>query len=163
MYRMFTTLTLLISCAFWGVSGDAKQQDGNNSIQILSPKIRASSHSDLTSEPIKEKPTHSSLLLSERQLEQAARVLGLNHGKHYITAQDLLFISGEQTAHRWGIYHPTQTYSLGEQQLVQLKVVAWAELKQSENAMSRLQITAQTQEVRVNDVALPLDWQASRK
>ena len=97
-----------------------------------------------------------SVIITQQQIQQAPRVLGLNHGKHYITADERLFISGEQTQVLWGIYHPTQVFQQGERQWVQLQAVAWAKLQETSNVMSRLQITHLLQEVRVDDIALPL-------
>lgn len=124
----------------------------------LSPKVRVleqqtpTATQDSLSLPYLEFPR----LLTAKQLQRAARVLGANHGKQYLTDDELLFISGKQRQLSWGIFHLSQTYTRDEYQVVVLKQVAWAELKLSNKQMSGLQVTKQLQEILVDDIALPV-------
>lgn len=126
----------------------------------LSPKVRmleqqtptATATQDSLSLPYLEFPR----LMTAKQLQQAARVLGTSDGKHYLTDDELLFISGKQRQFSWGIFHLSQTYTRDEQQVMVLKQVAWAELKLSNKQMSGLQVTKQLQEILVDDIALPV-------
>jgi len=95
-------------------------------------------------------------LVTRKQLGQAARVLGSSHGKHYFAGDERLFISGEQHQLKWGIFHPTQTYTRDEHQVVVLKQVAWATLHSSEQHISGLKVTKQIQEILRDDIALPI-------
>ena len=95
-------------------------------------------------------------LLDLSTLKGAERVLGASHGNKYLTKNEWLFISGAQQQTKWGIYRQMDTYSRGEQKMVALKQIALGDLQQSEDEMSALQITQQTQEILVDDIALPL-------
>ncbi|MBA5764127.1 LysM peptidoglycan-binding domain-containing protein [Vibrio sp. 404] len=95
-------------------------------------------------------------LMTRTQLDQEARVLGSSHGKHFFASDELLYITGEQHQSKWGIFHPTETYTRGEHQVVLLKQVAWATLHSSDQQISGLQVTKQVQEILRDDIALPI-------
>lgn len=162
MYAIYTKLLLLVALLFPMLPSYAQQTPEVKTTVKLVPQIRHLDSSQTVPPP---EPVADilALVLSQQQLREAARVIGLNHGKHYITDQDRLFITGAQSQTRWGIYHPTQSYLQGDSELVQLKVVAWAELKESGENMSRLQITRLLQEVRADDIALPIEWSEHRE
>lgn len=161
MHWRYTKLLLLVTLLFSLLPSYAQQAPEVKTTVKLIPKIRPLD-ANQTVGSTESAADSLALVLSSQQLRDAARVIGLNHGKHYITDQDRLFITGAQSQTRWGIYHPTQSYSQDESEFVQLKVVAWAELQESGEKMSRLQITRLLQEVRADDIALPIEWSERR-
>jgi len=99
-------------------------------------------------------------LLDKQTLQESQRVLGASDGKQYLTAQDTLYISGQQTHPKWGIYREIAEFSRHDaaaknKTMVALRLIASGELVSADEAFSGLTITAQQQEIRVNDIALP--------
>ncbi len=137
---------------------------------ILSPEVRK-----LVKDPIaviEERLVLSYLqsdrLISKEALIKSSRVLGNNKNHQYLTDLDPLYFTGHHTHLRWGIYRPAEEYlredilqdesSRNKQSVVALRIVATGELIQSyaEKEVSALLITEQLQEVRQNDLVLPL-------
>ncbi|ASF98705.1 LysM peptidoglycan-binding domain-containing protein [Vibrio anguillarum] len=103
---------------------------------------------------------HTDRLLDKQTLQESQRVLGASDGKQYLTTQDTLYISGQQTHPKWGIYREIAEFSRHDaaaknKTMVALRLIATGELVSADEAFSGLTITAQQQEIRVNDIALP--------
>lgn len=95
-------------------------------------------------------------LVSDDDLKHAIRVLGSSNGNKYLSADALLYISGQHKQTDWGIFHPEQSFTRDNRKVTVLKQVAWAELKSTGTDMTGLQVTKQLQEIMVDDIALPL-------
>ncbi|CAM2772272.1 LysM peptidoglycan-binding domain-containing protein [Vibrio ordalii] len=103
---------------------------------------------------------HTDRLLDKQALQESQRVLGASDGKQYLTAQDTLYISEQQTHPKWGIYREIAEFSRHDaaaknKTMAALRLIATGELVSADEAFSGLTITAQQQEIRVNDIALP--------
>ncbi len=68
----------------------------------------------------------SDRLVDDETLENAAKVMGSSKGSKYLTAEDTLYISGEQTATGWAIYRPVETFSREDvsKQITALRLIA---------------------------------------
>ncbi len=99
----------------------------------------------------------SDRLVDEEALNNAVKVMGSTKGSKYLTAEDVLYISGEQTATQWAIYRPVETFSREElsKQITALRLIAKGELVEASEEYSGLKITSQLQEIVRNDIALP--------
>lgn len=53
----------------------------------------------------------SDRLVDDETLDNAAKVMGSSKGNKFLTAEDTLYISGEQTLTGWAIYRPVETFS----------------------------------------------------
>lgn len=95
----------------------------------------------------------SDQLFVKSEVDASARVLGASQGTQYLQAK--IYITGQQTHTHWAIYRVSTEFVRGEKSVVALKKLADAELESSRDAMSALTITAQTQEIRVDDIAIP--------
>lgn len=99
----------------------------------------------------------SDRLVDEETLESAFKVMGSTKGSKYLTAEDVLYISGEQTATEWAIYRPVETFSREDisKEITALRLIAKGELVEASEEYSGLKITSQLQEILRNDIALP--------
>lgn len=97
----------------------------------------------------------SDILLSNNELKSVSRVLGSSSGNRFLTDNEHLYISGSQQHAEWGIYRPLDTYTRDKEKMVMLKQVAVGEFQSIDKNMSALKITQQTQEILVDDIALP--------
>ncbi len=99
----------------------------------------------------------SDRLMDEDALENAVKVIGSTKGSKYLTAEDVLYISGEQTATQWAIYRPVGTFSREDvsKQITALRLIAKGDLVEAAEEYSGLKITSQQQEIVRNDIALP--------
>jgi len=97
----------------------------------------------------------SDRLLSASELDASPRVLGASDGKKYLSNQGLLYISGEHQVKTWTIYRPLEEYQRDDHTVVALKKIATAELQESQPQFSGLNVVTQSQEVMVDDIALP--------
>lgn len=97
----------------------------------------------------------SDILLSDNELKSVSRVLGASSGNRFLTDNESLYISGAQQHMKWGIYRPLETYTRDKHHMVVLKEIAVGEFKSTDGNMSALSITHQTQEILVDDIALP--------
>ncbi len=99
----------------------------------------------------------SDRLVDKETLDNAVKVMGSSKGSRYLTAEDVLYISGEQTATEWAIYRPVETFSREDvsKEITALRLIAKGELVDASEAFSGLKITAQLQEILRNDIALP--------
>ncbi len=100
---------------------------------------------------------NSDRLVDEDTLDNAVKVMGSTKGSKYLTAEDVLYISGEQTATQWAIYRPVETFSREDisKQITALRLIAKGELVEASKEFSGLKITLQLQEIVRNDIALP--------
>ncbi len=100
---------------------------------------------------------NSDRLVDEETLDNAVKVMGSTKGSKYLTAEDVLYISGEQTATQWAIYRPVETFSRDDiaKEITALRLIAKGELVEASNDYSGLKITSQLQEIVRNDIALP--------
>ncbi|CAM3135932.1 LysM domain-containing protein [Vibrio mytili] len=100
----------------------------------------------------------SDRLVDDETLKNAAKVMGSNQGSKFLTAEDVLYISGEQTAAAWAIYRPVETFSRDDvsKQITALRLIAKGDLVEASNEYSGLKITSQLQEILRNDIALPM-------
>lgn len=99
----------------------------------------------------------SDRLVDEETLGNAVRVMGSTKGSKYLTAEDVLYINGEQTATEWAIYRPVETFSREDmsKEITALRLIAKGELIEASAEYSGLKITSQLQEILRNDIALP--------
>ncbi|GEM76260.1 LysM peptidoglycan-binding domain-containing protein [Vibrio sagamiensis] len=100
----------------------------------------------------------SNRLLDNKRLLQVAKILGNRHGHQYSTRQNTLYISGQHTQIKWGVYRPVAVYGRDKtkEKVTALRLIAKAELIESGHEFSGLMLTSQRQEVTLDDVALPL-------
>ncbi|PFG45667.1 nucleoid-associated protein YgaU [Vibrio sp. ES.051] len=128
-------------------------------VKKLSPKARITEKKAVptVSEGLVTPYLKSDRLVDDATLENAAKVMGSNKGSKYLTAEDTLYISGEQTATGWAIYRPVETFSRDDvsHQITALRLIAKGELVEATRDYSGLQITSQLQEILRNDIALP--------
>jgi len=124
----------------------------------LSPRVRLLDKQavPVVSESLVLPYLESDRLLTLLSLQQVDRVLGSSNGKQFLTNEDVLYISGQQSQTQWGIYREVETFTREEQRVVALKQVAWGELSSADADMSSLRITQQVQEILVDDIALPV-------
>lgn len=100
---------------------------------------------------------NSDRLVDEETLDNAVKVMGSTKGSKYLTAEDVLYISGEHTATQWAIYRPVETFSREDisKEITALRLIAKGELVEASEEYSGLKITSQLQEIVRNDIALP--------
>lgn len=101
------------------------------------------------------------ILIDKASLQKAPRVLGTQGGWEYISKYTPFFVDQRLETKDWGVYRPKITFTreMDEnrtQQMVSLKKVAQAQLVQTLDGISQMQLTEQKQEVRLNDILLPL-------
>ncbi|MBW3698419.1 LysM peptidoglycan-binding domain-containing protein [Vibrio sp. T187] len=125
----------------------------------LSPKIRISEKKAVPTvdEGLVLPYLNSDRLIDEDTLNAAARVLGTNEGRKFLTHADRVFISGIWEHKKWGIYRRVETYSREKPSanITSLRLVATARLTETKDQFSGLQVDSQLQEILLNDVALP--------
>lgn len=99
----------------------------------------------------------SDRLVDKQTLDNAVKVIGSAKGRNYLTAEDVLYISGKQTATEWAIYRPVETFYREDvsKEITALRLIAKGDLLEVYEAFSGLKITAQLQEILRNDIALP--------
>jgi len=99
----------------------------------------------------------SDRLLDQDALNKAAKVMGNKKDNKYLTAEDMLYINGEQTATSWSIYRPVETFFRDDvsKAITALRLIAKGELVEASSNYSGLKITSQFQEILRNDIALP--------
>lgn len=98
----------------------------------------------------------SDRLVDSSTLKQSSRVLGNNEGRQYLSGVDQLYFSGSHINKYWGIYRVSQQYQRGNHLTTALRLIATGQLVGADNEMSVLQIEQQSQEVRLNDIVLPV-------
>lgn len=94
-------------------------------------------------------------LLSQASIDASVRVLGASHGRQFLTAQDDVYVSGQQPEPSWGIYRQMANFTGTDEVVVVLKRIASAEHVEYGEHTTRLQVTEQRQEIMPNDIALP--------
>lgn len=99
----------------------------------------------------------SDRLVDDETLDNAVKVMGSTKDGKYLTAENVLYISGEQTATEWAIYRPVETFSREDisKEITALRLIAKGELVEASGGYSGLKITSQLQEILRNDIALP--------
>lgn len=126
----------------------------------LSPKIRVRDKKAISTvdEGLVLPYLQSDRLVTQSEVDAAERVLGTSDGRKFLTAQDRLFISGQQQHQKWGIYRAVAEYQRSNPQssMISLRLVANARLHSVEASFSSLQVDSQQQEILVNDVVLPV-------
>ena len=129
-------------------------------VKKLSPKTRIINRQDLptVARELVMPYLNSDRLVDDKTLDNAAKVVGSSKGNKFLTAQDTLYISGEQTSLGWAIYRPVETFSRDDiaQQVTALRLIAHGELVEVSSEFSGLKITSQRQEIIGNDIALPM-------
>jgi len=98
----------------------------------------------------------SDRLVDSTILKQSSRVLGNNEGRQYLSGVDKLYFSGHHSSKNWGVYRTSQQYLRGNQSATALRLIATGQLVGADNGMSVLQIEQQSQEVRIDDIVLPV-------
>jgi len=125
----------------------------------LSPKIRVRDKKAVptVNEGLVLPYLQSDRLVTQADIESAQRVLGTSDGRKFLTAQDRLFISGQQQHPKWGIYRAVATYQRTQPttSIVSLRLVATAKLSAVDESFSSLKVESQLQEILINDVVLP--------
>ncbi|WP_053394377.1 LysM peptidoglycan-binding domain-containing protein [Vibrio nereis] len=123
----------------------------------LSPKVRVLEKEALSTvnEGLVLPYIESDRLLSESDIAVSPRVLGSSDGKTFLSNQGLLYITGEHKVKSWTIYRPLKKYTRDDHQMVVLKQIATAELAETKSEFSGLSVVTQTQEILVDDIALP--------
>ncbi len=128
-------------------------------VKKLSPQVRITERKAVptVAEGLVMPYLNSDRLTDEETLNNAAKVMGNTKGNQFLTAEDVLYISGEQTATQWAIYRPVETFSRDDipQKMTALRLIAKGELVEASEEYSGLKITSQLQEILRNDIALP--------
>ncbi|MCV5951296.1 hypothetical protein OFN94_41465, partial [Escherichia coli] len=80
---------------------------------------------------------------------------GSSKGSKYLTAEDVLYINGNQTATGRAIYRPVATFSRDDvsEEITALRLIAKGELVEASSDYSGLKLTSQMQEVLRTDIA----------
>ncbi|MDF2155105.1 LysM peptidoglycan-binding domain-containing protein [Vibrio sp. CAU 1672] len=129
-------------------------------VKKLSPQARVIARQAVTTvaEGLVLPYLQSDRLVHQDTLQNAARVIGSSKERQYLTAQDILYISGQQTSLQWGIYRSVETFSREDvaQNITALRLIAKAELVEESKDYTGLRVTTQLQEIVRNDVALPV-------
>lgn len=97
----------------------------------------------------------SDRLMAKSELQNSVRVIGASDGRKYLTKQDQLYITGVHSVKNWGIYREVAQYQRGDEVMVALRLIAEGDLAMTDNNFSGLTLQVQTQEILVNDIALP--------
>lgn len=123
----------------------------------LSPKVRVLEKEAVTTvnEGLVLPYLESDRLLGASEIEVSPRVLGSSDGKKYLSNQGLLYITGEHKVKSWTIYRPLKEFTRDKQKMIALKQVATAELVEATPEFSGLNVLSQSQEILVDDIALP--------
>ncbi len=129
-------------------------------VKKLSPQVRITEKKAVptVAEGLVMPYLQSDRLVEDVVLESAAKVMGSTKGSKFLTAEDVLYISGEQTTTDWAIYRPVETYSRDDvsKKITALRLIAKGDLIEASSEYSGLKITAQLQEIVRNDIALPV-------
>ncbi|WP_052706218.1 hypothetical protein [Vibrio galatheae] len=99
-------------------------------------------------------PNHDRLLTSE-QLRLSSRVLGNGLGRQLIDAQESIYISGTHNEQEWAIYRVMAEFSRGEHSVQAVRKIAHAQLGAHQDALTKLEVVTQQQEILLGDIALP--------
>lgn len=110
-------------------------------------------------------------LLSVEELQVASRIIGSESGRHFLTAQDNIYIQANNQSREWGVYKEVETHYRKSinQSAISLKLVALAKtVEQPANAstvsaMTTLKIMNQTQEIKVGDIVLSQEHHTSNR
>ncbi len=94
-------------------------------------------------------------LMSQQQLSGAARVLGTGLGEQYLSKQAPFYITNNQAHNDWVIYRIGERFERDDKVIIALKKIAEAKLVERGEKISALEVIKQTQEIRVDDIALP--------
>lgn len=123
----------------------------------LSPKVRVLEKEALTTvnDGLVLPYIESDRLLSESEIAASPRVLGSSDGKQFLSNEGLLYITGEHKVKSWTIYRPLKEYTRDAHKVIAMKQVATAELAETKSEFSGLNVLTQTQEILVDDIALP--------
>ncbi len=102
----------------------------------------------------------SDQLLTEDDKQVATRVLGTSEGRKFLSANERIYIDASATNEKWSIYRIVEEYDRSGDDVkasaFSLRIVADAELKEKSAKYSGLQVTKQYQEIKLNDIALPV-------
>jgi len=96
------------------------------------------------------------LILENEASVRRSRVMGNSLGSQLIDGQDVIYISGDQIAQEWGIYRRMNQFKRGDKTAQVITRIAHAQLVASNDQFSTLKLTHQSQEILVDDIALPL-------
>ncbi|PJC85161.1 hypothetical protein CSW98_16330 [Vibrio sp. HA2012] len=96
-------------------------------------------------------------MISEDSLSEADYVLGSSNRRHYLSADEPVYINGEHAHKAWGIYRVAGIFRRKEptSSMVALRKIAAAVLVSTENKISKLRLVSQRQEIQPNDIVLP--------
>ena len=128
-------------------------------VKVLKPKVRLLRlHERTASQQGVVIPYLASVRLhSALEMQASVRVLGGNESQRFLTQQQDIYVSGVHLAQHWEIYRPLDNYQRNEHVVTALKKVAIAQRLNSDNALTRLTVVSQSQEVQSDDIAIPLD------
>lgn len=123
----------------------------------LSPKVRVLAKEALptVNDGLVLPYIESDRLLSEAEIALSPRVLGSSEGKQFLSNEGLLYITGAHKVKSWTIYRPLKEYTRDSHKVIALKQIATAELSEKKSEFSGLNVVTQTQEILVDDIALP--------
>ncbi len=133
------------------------------SVVKLSPKVRVSEKRavPVVNEGLVLPYIQSDRIIPTEDLDQAEKVVGTSDQRKFLTGEDRVFISSEFHEHQhWGIYRPVTEYTRedNDQSVTVLRFVAKGELVEGGEDYIGLKIQEQTQEILVNDIVLPFDY-----
>lgn len=94
-------------------------------------------------------------LLDPAQLRASLRVLRTGSGRQFATRNDLLYVDGRHAHRQWGIYHPLATFRRDDASATAIRRIASAERIPGRGPVTTLIIRRLTQEIRIQDIAVP--------
>lgn len=99
-------------------------------------------------------------LIAAPEFKLAPRVIGTGDGWRYISTRTPFFVDAPLTSASWSVYRPVTVFERRLEtsvvQMVSLKKIAQASLVRTLDALSELELVTQSQEVRPNDILLPI-------
>nr|WP_245879954.1 LysM peptidoglycan-binding domain-containing protein [Vibrio gangliei] len=102
----------------------------------------------------------SDQLLTDADEDNALRVLGTSEGRQFLSSNERIYIDGQVSYPDWAIYRLVEEYERSgddvDASAYSLRLVAKTKLKESNDKVSALQVVTQHQEVKQNDIALPI-------
>ncbi len=128
----------------------------------ITPHIRKSSKQAIStlSDGLVSPYLKSDQLLTTQQLEDALRVLGTSEGRKFLSHNERIYIDGKVTHPDWAVYRLVEQYQRSGDDVdataYSLRLVAKAQLKESNDKASALQVVSQQQEILQNDIVLPV-------
>lgn len=129
-------------------------------LKKLSPKIHI-----IVKDPVPAVPaslvTHylqSDRLIDEESYLHAYRVLGTSDGRQFLSSNERVYVDAKLIDKQWGIYRSVKVFSRHghKKNAHALRLIAVAELAESNDKISGLRVTKQQQEIVMNDVVLPI-------